>query len=409
MAKITESCFRCQQFYLLIMGRGMRVFGSFLLAFLVWSCIFINKAKPGVEEPQPGDEKRGVAQVERELEEKKRWLERLNQEDQQTFAEMLELEERLDLTEKLILRLDSQLRSVKRELWVKQRSMRSTDSTLYSCQENTQNRLREIYKHGRSSSHPIMLVASSPVDLTNQQEFLKRILKKDQESLWTTELLRTDLTEENDNLNRMSPQLSWLQDVKQEERSLLLRELANKQKTLRRIESEKKICSQAILDLEQEAYGLHLNFSNALEQTTIADPGSSERFEAQRGKLPWPIQGSVASPFGLQRSSTFHTTTQNSGIEIKVESETEVVAVAGGKVLYVSRLKGYGNFVLLEHGGEYYTLYARLSEISVSPGENIRRLQKIGLVGHDGSSEVPYLHFEIRKGRESLDPLEWLR
>jgi septal ring factor EnvC (AmiA/AmiB activator) len=191
-----------------------------------------------------------------------------------------------------------------------------------------------------------------------------------------------------------------------------LRKLADKQKILRRIESEKKLCSQAILDLEEEAWGLHLIPSYAHERaevTAVVDPGSANRFEAQKGKLPWPIQGSVFSLFGLQKNRIFHTTTQNSGIEIKAESGTEVVAVAGGKVLYVSRLRGYGNFVLLEHGGEYYTLYARLSEILVSPGENIRRLQRIGLVGHDGSSEVPCLHFQIRKGRESLDPLEWLR
>jgi septal ring factor EnvC (AmiA/AmiB activator) len=394
------------------MGKGMRYFDSFLLAFLIWSCIFISGAIPVIGESQTGPKEGGVAQIERELEEKKRWLKRLNQEEERTFAEILELEERLDLTERLILRLDSQLRSVEKELWAKQRSLRLTDSTLYSHRENARNRLRETYKHGRSSAHPIMLVTSSPVDLAGKQEFLKRILKKDQGFVMATEALRVDLTEKNQNLNKLSPQLSWLQEIKHQERSFRLRKLADKQKILRRIESEKKLCSQAILDLEEEAWGLHLIPSYAHEQaevTAVVDPGSTNRFEAQKGKLPWPIQGSVSSPFGLQKNRTFRTTTHNSGVEIKAESGAEVVAVASGKVLYVSRLRGYGNFVLLEHGGEYYTLYARLSEILISPGENIRRLQRIGLVGHDGSSEVPCLHFQIRKGRESLDPLEWFK
>lgn len=395
-----------------IMGKGTKVFNWFLLAFLIWSCIFINKARPGIEESPPEPEEQGVVRVERELEEKKRWLKRLNQEEEQIFAAILELEERLDLTERLILRLDSQLKNVKKELQTKQRSLQSTDSTLYSYRENTQNRLREIYKHGRSSQHPVMLVTSSPVDLATNREFIERILKKDQSFVSTTEVLRSNLTEKNDQLNRMSPQLSWLEDVKQEERGLLLKELADKQKTLRRIKSEKKLCSQAILDLggDNSVLGpIHSNGIEQIELTGTTDPGGSDKFEAQRGKLPWPIRGMVTAPFGLQRDRTFHTTTQNPGIEIKTEFGTEVAAVADGKVLYVSRLRGYGNFILLEHGGEYYTLYARLSEISVSPGDNIRRLQKIGLVGHDGSSEVPCLHFEIRKGRESLDPLEWLR
>ncbi len=390
------------------MYKGKQYFKPFLLAFLVWFCIFGERAKPDIQPAEPDR----LAKIERELEEKRRCLERLDQQEEQTFAELLELEERLDLTDRLIRRLSLQQSDVEKELKDKQRSMRAVDSTVYCYSKSARNRLREIYKHGRTSRHVCALLASSPVDLASTRRIAERILKKDEKFLSAAKALRTDMTAKRENLSRMRPELSRIQEREDQKRGFRLEELEEKERLLRSIESEKRLCFQAIQVLEKDAFRLQLMAGWHQDQVGPPMPGdleSSGRFEAQRGRLPWPVRGTVASAFGLQRDGTFQTTTQNTGVEIRVKAGAEVVSVAAGTVLHSSRLRGYGNFLLLEHDGDYYTLYARLSEILVSPGDKVRRLQIIGRIGQDEPIDVPRLHFEIRKGKNSLDPLEWLR
>lgn len=384
----------------------------FLLAFCVWTCIFVEKAhseaKPTKAEAENGE----LAKIENELQEKRRALERLNQMEEQTFAELLNLEERSDLTDRLISRLVSKQELVKRELQEKERSLKETDSTLCRHSESAERRLREAYKQSRLESPAIILGASPPGDLASKRRFLRRVLGQDQKILAAAEALRADLKERKLALGRVRPELSRLRRSKNQQQLNHLKQLQDKEESLRRIAAEKRLCARAICELEAKASQLRrvLNLdSDESSAEGTSDPERDGGLERMKGKLSWPIKGRVLKAFGEQKDRASLTTTENPGIEIMAEDDGEVMAVADGKVVYSSRLRGYGNFVLLEHGGGYFTLYARLSEVSVSPGEEVRRLQKIGLVGDDLAPSRRRLHFEIRRGKESVDPLEWLR
>ena len=134
-----------------------------------------------------------------------------------------------------------------------------------------------------------------------------------------------------------------------------------------------------------------------------AQPGI---FRALKGRLPWPVKGKLALGFGQQQEKRFNTKIFNPGIDISPESE-EVKAVSDGKVVYSSWLRGYGNFIILQHDGGFYTVYANLKEVFADVGETISQSQTIARVS--GSGAENNLHFEIRKGKEQLDPLEWLK
>ncbi len=384
----------------------------FLLAFSIWFCIFVAKAETVVEPAQPGSETFRLIRIERELRQKRESLERLDLEEKRTFEEVLDLEESLDLSGWLIGRLMQRQKSVAKELEDKRRNLRTIDSTVCDYRRGADVRLREIYEHGRTADKAAALAAFSPVDLGRIIRFTERILRTDGEFLSAACAQRSNLTQGSEHLNAQRPRLSRQHERIDEERLYRLRQLQEKERLLRKIESERGLCQEAIRDLEEEAFGLGLipgwDDQRAGDAAGI-DPGDEGKFELQRGRLPWPVQGSVVSTFGLQTDRTFHTTTQNSGIEITTEGDAQVLAVADGTVAYLSRLRGYGNLLLVAHGGDYFTLYARLSEVSVSAGETVRRLQNVGRVEGDGSNGTPALYFEIRKGRRCLDPLEWLR
>ena len=102
--------------------------------------------------------------------------------------------------------------------------------------------------------------------------------------------------------------------------------------------------------------------------------------------------------------------TFNNGIDIKATPGETIRAVAKGRVDFVSQDYGsYGEMLILNHGSGYYTLYAHCSDILVSRGAEIAAGQAIAKAGDTGSLKGTILHFEVRKGRASLDPLGWLR
>jgi murein DD-endopeptidase MepM/ murein hydrolase activator NlpD len=118
--------------------------------------------------------------------------------------------------------------------------------------------------------------------------------------------------------------------------------------------------------------------------------------------LIWPVQGPVTSPFGW-RWGRMH-----EGIDIGVGYGTPIHAAAGGTVIYCGWEEGYGNFVVIDHGGNLATAYGHQSAIAVSCGQQVSQGQVIGYVGCTGHCFGPHLHFEVRVNGNPVDPLGYL-
>lgn len=384
----------------------------FFLGFLMWVCIFtVNRAQPETLENKTGVESDELSRMEEELQDKIRSMERLDQVERWTFGELLDLEDRLELTERLIKTLLAKEKSIQKELQKEERNLRQTELKLRGQREDCGRRLRQIYKRGRIAPYAALSGASAPLELANRIRCVKRIVTEDKQTLRTTRALRADLEEKRQDLGRTKPEVSWLKKRKAEERTVHQKSLEETKKLLKKIKSEKKLYAQTIRQLQEEVATMNRILGRFQPEDGHKGAGRSEKrswFEGLKGKLPWPVEGRVVSHFGEQRHPRFYTKTENPGIWIQTEPGSQVVAVAEGNVIYASRLRGYGNFLIVQHDEEYYTLYARLSEISVRPGEEVERSQKIGTAG-GGRNSVARLHFQIRKGKQSLDPLEWLR
>ena len=85
------------------------------------------------------------------------------------------------------------------------------------------------------------------------------------------------------------------------------------------------------------------------------------------------------------------------------------MAVYGGHVLYTGWFRGYGNLIIVDHGGNYYTLYAHAAEVKVREGDEVKQGQAIGTVGDTGSLQGARLYFEVRHEGKSQDPAQWLQ
>ncbi|MBR1418194.1 MAG: M23 family metallopeptidase, partial [Synergistaceae bacterium] len=99
----------------------------------------------------------------------------------------------------------------------------------------------------------------------------------------------------------------------------------------------------------------------------------------------------------------------NSGIDIKASQGAPVKAAAGGEVLYTGWMRGFGQVVILDHGGNISTVYAHLSSTQVKEGQSVRAGSVLGAVGNSGTESEYALHFEVRKAGSAQNPMNYLK
>jgi murein DD-endopeptidase MepM/ murein hydrolase activator NlpD len=142
--------------------------------------------------------------------------------------------------------------------------------------------------------------------------------------------------------------------------------------------------------------------ANAQVTATIQSSGSSSYDSSPSSSgLIWPVSGPVVSGYGM-RWGRMHT-----GIDIAVGYGTPIHAAASGTVIFAGWMGGYGNFVIVDHGGGLSTAYAHQSSIAVGGG-TVSQGQVLGYVGCTGHCFGPHLHFEVRINGSAVDPLGFL-
>jgi murein DD-endopeptidase MepM/ murein hydrolase activator NlpD len=118
------------------------------------------------------------------------------------------------------------------------------------------------------------------------------------------------------------------------------------------------------------------------------------------GKWRWPLDEiEISSPYG-ERGRKFH-----QGVDLRAHIGTPVIAASEGEVVYVgTKIKGYGRMVVLKHRDGFYTVYAHHSKNRVKLNQRVQAGQVIALSGRSGHASGPHLHFELRRGAQSIDP-----
>jgi murein DD-endopeptidase MepM/ murein hydrolase activator NlpD len=123
-----------------------------------------------------------------------------------------------------------------------------------------------------------------------------------------------------------------------------------------------------------------------------------------RPSIAWPAPGPITSPFGGRRN--------HPGIDIDGVTGDPVVAAGAGTVLLAGAApagySGYGNVVMIDHGGGISTLYAHLSRVDVAMGQTVQQGQQVGAIGATGLAFGDHLHFEVRVADKPVDPMPWL-
>lgn len=233
--------------------------------------------------------------------------------------------------------------------------------------------------------------------IQSRERYLSKIVEKDIERVGDlkrnadeAQALELRIIEEKGRLDY------FLQEVREQNALMAANEQVQREILLTnrasRLESLKNL--RELKSAEKELTGLLARF----ERNNALDSGFVER----KGRLPFPAEGTVLSTFGRSYNSKTNLFTFQKGIAIGASAGTRVRSVASGKIAYAGPLKNYGQIVIVEHPGQYYTLYGQLGQGLPREGSEVRAGDVVGV-----ASDEP-VYFEIRNRNIAMNPLQWL-
>ena len=354
-----------------------------------------------------------------------------------TLAKELErLDQDLAQRTRSLQDLEAKLRGSSQRLAKLSQDIAATDRRLTRSKGLLRQRLRALYKQGRFGYVRMLLSADDLAAAGRRLKYLSAVAAQDRRLIDTYSTSLTSLSEKRVELERYKAEVADAKARAATTRGQIAEEQRKRRIFLASTREEKTGHLATVKELERSAKDLQSLLARLQTEEerqrrasrstprrdgsrteTPADRGQEEapdirddgRFTQLKGRLPWPAAGTLSSTFGRQEHPKFRTVTFNRGIEIAAPEGRDIVAVADGAVIYADWFKGYGQLIILDHSGGYFTLYAHASEILVRPGEGAARGQVIGKVGDTGSLEGPQLYFELRYKGKPLDPLAWLQ
>ena len=284
-----------------------------------------------------------------------------------------------------------------------------------AAQKRLDLRLIEIYQSEETDTLDVLLSASSFTEIIDQLDYMRKLGSQDRRIADEVKRGRDRMLilKERAARTRQKVQAATrvvevrTNEVREVRNQLLATQQglvgarASKHESLVAVrEDEKQDASEAAALLAVSSQlAARINAAQSVPSaTSLAVTGDST---PSASGLIWPVSGPVVSPFGW-RWGRMH-----EGIDIGVGSGTPIAAAASGVVIYAGWMGGYGNLIIIDHGGGLATAYGHQSSFAVGSGP-VSQGQTIGYVGCTGHCFGPHLHFEVRVNGAAVDPLGYL-
>ncbi|TVS17027.1 MAG: peptidase M23 [Gammaproteobacteria bacterium] len=313
---------------------------------------------------------------------------------------------RVDLT---LADLSSRARRTREELDTHRRRVAELEREITELQGKeadaraaVQATIRQAWLLGRRGPLQLLLEAESPERIARLLAYHERLARARADALEAYRDNRRDL-------ERSRTDLAATRDRLERDRVILdtqVAELAAARKgqaaALSRLEADIGAREASRAELARNQARLEELLERLSRQATAP---TGETFAANRGKLPWPVDGRLLQGFETQRSGSRRT----GGVLLAAEPGSTVRAVHPGRVVFADWMRGLGLLVILDHGGGYMSLYAQAESLLRNPGDIVEAGEPLATAGQSGGGSSSGVWFEIRRNGQPEDPGRWCR
>ena len=356
-------------------------------------------------------------ELQQQLEQTSNMLKQTKQSETATINKLNLLNNDIKTRKKLIKNIQSEISGLNTEM-VQLRDKRSElQIELEACKADYARLIRETHYADMQQSPLLFLLSSNTFQqLTRRIRYMQQFAAYRKEQAREIERIQTEIDHQNEQLEkRKNDRSKALKNQKREQDNLaiderkqknMLESLKKQEKNLlaKQKEQQKKVDELNKKIEEMIAKQVRTTTTLTKEQQLIAGG-----FEANQGRLPWPVEkGFISGHFGRHKHPVHeHVTVDNKGLYLQTVSDANARAIYEGEVTWCAQMNG--NYAVIIQHGNYRTVYSPLKSINVKQGDKVTAKQSIGIIYTDGTDDnKTELYFQLYKDRSILNPSLWL-
>lgn len=374
-----------------------KIVGIFAITILIFGSLKVSYAE------NIADLKNKKNEITESLSKANEELENLKIELTDNLEAISKLELQIEDGEAKLEETNNELEIIKNEVNEVKEKLNKVKKSYTKQKDICQKRLVALYEMGETSYLDVLLNSKNVSDFISNYYIIGEIAEYDKDLLDTIEKEKKQIEQISIELNEKQENLKSIQ--------------ASQEKTLIALENARTIKNSYANSLTEEekqlqdkinGYQSELNsLDSQILYLTIGEVSS----DYIGGEFLWPAPGyrTITSPFGTRVHPILKTVKTHTGTDIGAPYGANVVAANAGVVTSSSYLGGYGNCVIIDHGGGISTIYAHGSSLIAKVGDRVERGELIMKVGSTGMSTGPHLHFGVTVNGRYVDPMPYLR
>lgn len=303
--------------------------------------------------------------------------------------------------EQAMLQLESvekQMDALQNQLVVTKQDLDKAQDDLEKSKDLASKRIRAMYETGATGYLEVLLDSENFGDFVSRYELLGQIIEEDN-------IIIGEVTQYKDMVHVKANKLEEEQKAKEALKSQLDKSKDNVTATISDKEKVLKDLKQDLVQLAKQEDSF-LADSKAIEKQ-LAAMQSKEKYKG--GSMEWPVPGYPKfSPYGMRTHPILKVKKLHTGIDIGCKTGDKIVAANAGTVIFAGVKGGYGNAVIIDHGGKIATLYGHNSVLLVKEGDKVTKGEQIAKAGSTGLSTGPHCHFEVRVNGTPVNPAPYV-
>lgn len=360
--------------------------------------------------------------IEKDIENKKNQINKMKKESSSLEEEIKKLDEEATKASEELEKIEKQLEELSEEIEKTEEELKAAEKRLEESKDKFNARLRVMYKKGNVGYLEVLLSSANIRDFLTRKDMVQAVVNHDVELMEYIKEQKDIIDKKETELKSQKSTVEVSKKEAKEKEKELIAATKTKETAMNELKKDMEKVEAEYAELEKESKQIADEIKRREVASTTPAPsrggggksGNSENNSGGEGvntpapsggAMAWPAPGPVTSPFG-QRWGRLH-----SGIDIGVPVGSPVVAADNGVVILAKTgyNGGYGNYIVVSHGGGISTLYAHNSSLTVGVGARVSRGQVIARSGNTGRSTGPHLHFEVRVNGRPVDPMPYLR
>lgn len=352
-------------------------------------------------------QRQGLNEIQKEVEDSRNKLNLLKKEESAVHRKISKFDQRIESNKKVVRRLNNELNLLQKNVRNAQEKLENLQLMLNRAIKRYLGNIRQFYFTTRQLTETGWLDPNKETNLERRITLLSAFASYEADNLTKVSDFLNQTIEQKKQLKGERSKVRRLKQSKETATSLERSKKSRQQKELQKLRRKKTEESDRLITLEQAAREMEMilvRLEKERRKRGVRRRSDEPSFFAGlKGQLRSPFSGQITVQFGKAVDKTTNLKSFSPGISIQGKAGQPVYSIAAGSVAYVGDLRGYGNFVIIDHDGIYFTTYAGIARAEVLSGELVAGGTKLGEAGPDG-----LIKFELRKGREPLDPIKWI-